>query len=687
MDIKKNINGEINDIKDNVYSYISKIFKRGNVDDVFNKDTVDENDIEKISYDFFEFKKNNILCENTLIDLEIFEGIGKDKKNTIFNYLDRTKTKMGKYLLKKIIENPLTDIKILNRRQSIIKKINTNKELKTNIISKLDIIKNKEKKILWLWKDLNDETEYLFNMVYFQNRFLKWLNKSEIAMKLYNYYVIIFSPIYGILSPIFIVLSPFIFLKFYFKTEINLGLYLKLIKIAFTGVGNLFKTDINSLKGNFTLSVANIASIVVWITFYIYSLFSNINSAINTNRIINIIHTKLNDISKYIKEGFTLLEITEKEILKESLLYECKVEKHFNILWNNIFETEPNIYSNKGLILKTYNIISENKHKLMSIIKYISNIDCFISIEKLLHEGYNYSTFLIDKKPILNITNLFNPVLGDKSIKNNLIVGQKNPLNVCITGPNAGGKSTFIKSLCISILLSQTITISPSTKFELTPISYIQTYINIPDCKGKESLYEAEMNRSLKYINKLKSLDKNKFSFVIMDEIFSSTNPEEGISGAYAIAKNLSNFNNNICILTTHYTYLTKLEYMGKFRNYKISIDRDNEKNIIYKYKLEKGVSNQFIALELLEKKGFDKNIVKDANDICKLLIQNNIRKKIPKLKKKLKNDKNTITDKIKENVKTDKIKENVKTDKIKENVKTDKIKENKIDKNKEKKK
>ena len=107
-------------------------------------------------------------------------------------------------------------------------------------------------------------------------------------------------------------------------------------------------------------------------------------------------------------------------------------------------------------------------------------------------------------------------------------IGMGNPNNICITGPNAGGKSTFIKSLCISILLSQTLTVAPAELFELTPIYYIQTYINIPDCKGKESLFQAEMRRSLKYINKLKEL-KDKFSFVIMDEIFSSTNPDEGV--------------------------------------------------------------------------------------------------------------------------------------------------------------
>ena len=90
-----------------------------------------------------------------------------------------------------------------------------------------------------------------------------------------------------------------------------------------------------------------------------------------------------------------------------------------------------------------------------------------------------------------------------------------NPLNAIITGPNAGGKSTFIKSLCLAIIFSQTLTVAPSSKFALTPFSLISTYLNIPDAKGKESLFEAEMRRSLEYINSIRSLSKKKFSLLL----------------------------------------------------------------------------------------------------------------------------------------------------------------------------
>ena len=116
-------------------------------------------------------------------------------------------------------------------------------------------------------------------------------------------------------------------------------------------------------------------------------------------------------------------------------------------------------------------------------------------------------------------------------------------------------------------------------EFTLTPFDILNSYLNIPDCKGKESLFEAEMHRSLAHINMCKSLSDEKKSFIIMDEIFSSTNPVEGISGAYAIAKKMASFENSVCIITTHFSELTKLgteEYTSYFKNYKIPCVKDN---------------------------------------------------------------------------------------------------------------
>ncbi len=140
--------------------------------------------------------------------------------------------------------------------------------------------------------------------------------------------------------------------------------------------------------------------------------------------------------------------------------------------------------------------------------------------------------------------NIWHPCLDRERIVLNSINLDKTKPNLVITGPNAGGKSTFIKSITVNILLAQTLKITAASEFRFTPFTLINTYLNIPDVKGKESLFEAEIDRARDHLLKLEKLPSDEFSFLIMDEIFSSTNPEEGISGGYAICEMLGKYTN-----------------------------------------------------------------------------------------------------------------------------------------------
>ena len=95
-------------------------------------------------------------------------------------------------------------------------------------------------------------------------------------------------------------------------------------------------------------------------------------------------------------------------------------------------------------------------------------------------------------------------------------------------------------------------------------------------------------------------------------------------------------FNNSISIITTHYNFLTKLEKTGLYKNYKITVEKKGME-ITYPYKIEEGASKQHIALELLSKKGFDKEIIERAIDVRSEIVSKRFRssKKSTKQKKK----------------------------------------------------
>ena len=443
-------------------------------------------------------------------------------------------------------------------------------------------IKGTEKDIVWFWKELDENTESIYSMIFFKFRFLKFLNYNESLMMIYNIYNMFVTPVMSALSPLSTFIILFV-LKLYYKIKIP-------IKQIFNLLKNTFFKKVKNVFSNMKMFL----SMSVWFFFYIYSVYQSISYTLQINRITNIFHNKLNQITKFLKN-------TEKIYNLNSNLYENDLD--FNSLLpslkHKLFDTEPSLFTNKGKITTTYYTILNIKDKLLPFIYYIGHIDSLYS-SAVLYKKYDYSlpNYINNKKPILNIKESWHPYLTSDSTKNSLDIKK----NIIITGPNAAGKSTFIKTLMLNILLSQTISVSSSNEFNFTPMDILNTYLHIPDIKGKESLFEAELNRCIKFLKKLKT-SKDKKSFIIMDELFSSTNPIEGSQAANKICKEIDKYNNNITVLTTHYSDLSKLEKTNNFINYKFLIKRNKKKKIIFTYILKKGISNDCIALELLSNK------------------------------------------------------------------------------------
>jgi len=587
-------------------------------------------------------KNNNILINDYVFnDVEFLQDHYLNNEKGIFQKLNKCKTKIGSLLLKNIFLNPIDNIEVLQERQSLIKKISF---IKKDVIHILEEIKILESDLMWFWNDSSmNHIELMNDLIYFNYDFIPFLNVNDIlnnnekVLLITNIYKIVVSPILIILTPLVSLLLPLVVL-YYMQSKSKMNIPFKII----------FSQYIKTLLGPDSMKMifknptkAMLASFVtkgIYLFMYFQNIYYSLQNSSNTNKIINIIHEKLNKIKRYItlsnqiqtlcnNNGINIIDsfINYNSINNDLLIY----DEFFNY---PVFDHNPGLFTNKGKILYTYKHFKTSKDSMVNIFHYIGTIDMIISIENILSSStienpYTFSTFLNKKKPFINIKNIWHPYLNkeevDTIVKNSIDI----KTNILITGPNAAGKSTFIKSVIINILLSQTICINSAEKFELTPFHMIETYLHIPDSKGCSSLFEAEMFRSKEYIKKIKNLDKNKFSFIVLDEIFSSTNYVEGFSGAYSILKKISSFSNTLFITTTHYTDLEILEKntKGKIKNYKFEVDHNNMNEIIFNYNLTKGVSRQYIALELLKKNGFDKDILEDAIDICDKIKNNKL--------------------------------------------------------------
>jgi hypothetical protein len=418
------------------------------------------------------------------------------------------------------------------------------------------------------------------------------LNYSSKILTFYTFYKILISPLFGLITPLITVLIPYIVLVWKFNLPISLYDYTK----------SLFAASTTFLKQTNNLKFIAFMSYGFSIFFYIQGVFNSIFISKTTYQISSYIENKMRGVYEFLNASREILNTYWTDDIYGSYL---------NNKSKNVENIDKFIYSYQsmksiGSVLKSYKYI--NRDLICEICERVYIIDSLKScVQFKFVNMFCFPEYNDGNEIVLSLKDVCHPCIDiEKVITNNF---EYDGNNIIITGPNAGGKSTFLKSIAISVLLSQTICISNSSRCVITPFENIISQINIPDCKGKESLFEAEMHRCK---TTLDIVNQDKRTFIVMDELFNSTNPVEGISGSYAVCKNLAKHENALIILTTHYGYLTKLSSESRYRNIRMSIIQHSDR-IEFPYIIDDGISKQYIALELLKSNGFDSTIIDEA--------------------------------------------------------------------------
>jgi len=586
------------------------------------------------------------LSADVFTDVELIKSFTGSAVDSVFYSIDNSWLKGSKTFFQRLLTQPIHCIDTLKTRQSILRQISRD-ELFNQIDEQLEIMKEGEDAMMWMYThdQHTEEIANLYNMVYFNFILLKPLNLQSQALTCFNLYKIVASPLIGVFSPIFYVILPFLVLQIKLRAGGGNGSvsFMEYIKFAIKELvqgGGVVTQLFPSLK---KLSYVYYAFSLL---FYFQGLFNSVEVAKVVYNITSFLTDKMDKVCKYVRaaekvdtllssKGVSLHPFMEGGRVAGS----CKDEF---IDW----PASPSrylLFTDFGRHLKHFK--SFDKAAYAPLIQRMFVVDTLISIIKMNKtKGFCYPTYVLTpdnllastSKPYVRCEGMWHPSLNSSNVVKNDVEVDK---SIVITGPNAGGKSTLLKSVLLSVLFSQSIGVANCDSITLTPMVYIGSQMNIPDCKGKESLFEAEMYRSKANVDVVKKLNDgiggNKFSILFMDEIFNSTNPVEGIAGAYAIAKNIAQYPNNISIITTHYLYLTKLAKDQPYKNLKMNVnigtnqnknklekglDNDNV-SISYPYKVSPGVSRQYIAIELLNENGFDKAIVKDAMEIKRRLL------------------------------------------------------------------
>jgi DNA mismatch repair ATPase MutS len=316
------------------------------------------------------------------------------------------------------------------------------------------------------------------------------------------------------------------------------------------------------------------------------------------------INKKISNMNIFLKQAINVIESVPSGIVENFVVVKKKEFK--NIKFTNLFK-----------LWKDTDIRSE----ISDILIKLYTIDVIQSIGNVLNAN-NWCKVDYDDKTIM--WNAKNPILGTEQKANPVNLSK----NLIITGPNAAGKTTYIKTILSNIILSQTFGISNSLKSTIKIYDTIASLMRISDILGSRSYFEAEAEYCKNMMLKAQELYKNgKNGLFLLDEPMHSTPPTEGVSTAYAVAEHIGNLKNINVLLTTHFHRLTSLEtqYPDTFINLSVNaIKTDN--GFQFPYKINRGHSYQCIAIELLSTKDFPDIVIESAinmkNKICSEIIR-----------------------------------------------------------------
>ena len=459
-----------------------------------------------------------------------------------------------------------------------------------------------------VWQRHQATLEFKTLYQYVEHDRLEFLNHIPLLLFVLSIYSIS-SPVMFLLSPIFILIMPFAMLKVTGK-DVDWGGYKAALMEVLKkhALGGLV-VGLNNANGN------QIVTSLLAVAMFGVQMYSNLQSCYQFYRSVRTVHDVLEKTASYLGWVTDAMRFTIKEAPPTYKPFVETVGGHLQVLEQvhaKLKKINPMTHSFKELkqIGALRVLFYELKH----------NAGWKESIEySLAFTGYTEITAHLNK--LLKTKRIAPCLFGKKKDK---MVGAYYPphkhnkahtysiQNYMITGPNASGKTTFIKTMMLNVLFSQQIGCGFYKKYyQSKPYEKLACYLNIPDTSGRDSLFQAEARRCKSILDETGSGAR---MLCIFDELFSGTNPIEASASAYAFLKHLAQTSNVTFLLTTHFLDVCK-KLNAHVQNAHMETSKTSDGDLVYEYKFKLGISKIKGGLKVLKDLNFPSSILHCAQN------------------------------------------------------------------------
>ena len=539
-------------------------------------------------------------------------------QKSMYEILFRPTHSFAENIIPQWVRSHTTNIEYLTDTQKVIRETKCFTESETTT-------KETCEKMTEIWNAVKNDDGFLEHYSYLEWDMLKSLNTNSSFLQSVTIANMI-SPVMCFLLPIFFLIFPFLILKLK-GIPIDIATYIEVL----TEIAR--KHFIGQILMNCKeLDMQNMVYVIAMCGLYFYQIYQNYVVCIHFYERIQKINNYLNTTKEFVNGTIRNMEkfakITQamgsyKEFNKDlanNLATLCEIRENLS----GIHPFEVSIYKVAeigGLLKQFYFLYSVEEYGnalqySFDFEGYIDNLrGVYANLESGTISAASYTT--LDEDQVMD--NQFYPPLSKAAVGSDGNSGGEITKNTCtfekniiITGPNASGKTTLLKTTLINLIFSQQVGCGFYSACKLRPYDHIHSYLNIPDTSGRDSLFQAESRRCKEIIDAIVTQPSDRH-FAIFDELYSGTNPEEASKSAYAFLLFLNGKANVSYMLTTHYIKVCKrLRKNPRVRCLKMDVEETVEGGLKYLYRIKRGISKIQGAVRVLKDMDYPLEIIEN---------------------------------------------------------------------------
>ena len=274
--------------------------------------------------------------------------------------------------------------------------------------------------------------------------------------------------------------------------------------------------------------------------------------------------------------------------------------------------------------------------KIQKAARALAMLDALCSLSLVAERG-RYVRPSINEKGYIKIKEGRHPVvekmLQGEFISNDTVLDSKKNAIAIITGPNMAGKSTYMRQVALICLMAQIGSFVPAASADLCVVDRIFTRVGASDDLGSgQSTFMVEMNEVANILR-----NATPASLLILDEIGRGTSTYDGLSIAWSVIEHISNkkFLGAKTLFATHYHELTELEgKIDNVSNYCVAVKEKGD-DIVFLRKIIKGGADKSYGIQVAKLAGLPDIVIDRAKELLDQLTDSDITEKIQNIETK----------------------------------------------------